>query len=510
MQKKRACTLRADQSHNPPISSDLLHRAETYIAERAGMAEEKYRHTYHAMAPVGWMNDPNGFCYALGKYHVFHQFHPYATSWGPMHWGHYVSDDLIRWELLPPALAPDMPYDKDGCFSGSAMEKDGALYLLYTAVADGKQQQALARSLDGVRFEKLGIVIGEDDLPRDCSAADFRDPYVFCRGGKYYCLVGCKHADGDGAVLLYRSDDLVRWSYVGRAWKDGRTHSGIYECPAFASFGDTDALFVSPQFLESDGVQYENIHANMYLLGRLDLSTGEFHRTSEHEADGGFDFYAAQTAPPLPDGRIVMMAWMQMWDRSFPTAPYGWVGALTLPRELTFREGKLFQAPVREIERYRTDAVRCEEAEVDGTLRIDGIEGDTVELSFELDLGASARAGVKVFSGGGSETSIYYDRAKELVVFDRSRMGTLIKTAPCEHDSDVRHARIRAEGNVLQMRLFLDVSSCEVFLGGGEQVMTGNVYSEGKGIEFFSEGGRATVRRVEKYTISVPHGSPKL
>ena len=491
-----------------PKVSDAMCRAEQYIAERGGMTDPTFRHTYHAMPPVGWMNDPNGFCYALGKYHLFYQFHPYAPAWGPMHWGHYVSDDLIRWELQPPALAPDMPYDKDGCFSGSATEKNGVLYLLYTAVADGKQQQALARSYDGVRFEKLGIVIGEGDLPRDYSAADFRDPYVFCREGSCFCLIGSKHVDGDATVLLYRSDDLMRWSYVGRVWKDGRTHNGIYECPAFASFGKVDALFVSPQFLDGDGVRYENIHANMYLLGRLDLSTGEFHRTSEHETDGGFDFYAAQTAPPLPDGRIIMTAWMQMWDRSFPTAPYGWVGALTLPRELTYRDGKLFQVPVREIERYRTDAVHYDEAEVDGTLCLDGIEGDTVELSFSLDLGVSARAGVRVFCGGGCETSIYYDRAKELVFFDRSHMGTLIKAAPGEHDSAVRRAHIRAEKNVLHMRLFLDVSCCEVFLGGGEQVLTGNIYSEGKGIEFFSEGGKAVVRQVEKYTISVPRSQP--
>src|SRR5699024_11051140 len=110
------------------------------------MVEQTFRHTYHAMPPVGWMNDPNGLCYAFGKYHVFYQFHPYAAAWGPMHWGHYTSNDLIRWELQPTALAPDCAYDKDGCFSGSAIVKDGMLYLMYTAVADGKQTQAFARS----------------------------------------------------------------------------------------------------------------------------------------------------------------------------------------------------------------------------------------------------------------------------------------------------------------------------------------------------------------------------
>lgn len=486
-----------------PRQSKLLARADAYISQRAGMVEQTFRHTYHAMPPVGWMNDPNGLCYAFGKYHVFYQFHPYAAAWGPMHWGHYTSNDLIRWELQPTALAPDCAYDKDGCFSGSAIVKDGMLYLMYTAVADGRQTQALARSSDGVHFEKMGQVIAEKDIPRDYSVADFRDPYVFVRNGVYYCLIGSKHVDGDGAVLLYRTDDLMQWRYVGRAWKDGRTHNGTYECPAFASFGNVDALFVSPQFMNCDGDRYENIHSNLYMLGKLDLQTGEFRRTAECETDGGFDFYAAQTLT-LPDGRTVMTAWMQMWDRSFPTAPHGWVGALTLPRELTYRDGKLFQAPVREIEAYRTDRVSYPQAEVDGTLRLDGVEGNTIELSFDLDLGASARAGVKVFCGDGCETAIYYDRTKELVCFDRLHMGTFIKAAPGEHDSVLRRAHIRAEGGRLHFRIFLDVSSCEVFLGGGEQVLTGNVYSAGKGIEFFSEGGKAFVRNVEKYTINVP------
>lgn len=480
--------------------SELIHRADTYIAQRASMVDARFRHTYHAMPPVGWMNDPNGFCYAFGRYHVFFQFHPYDSVWGPMHWGHYASDDLIRWEWQGTALAPDTAYDADGCFSGSAIVKDGALYLMYTAVAGGKQTQALARSFDGVHFEKLGQVIAAP--PDDCSAADFRDPYLFEREGTFYCLVGSKHCDGDGTVLLYRSEDLFGWDFVGKTWKDGRTKNGIYECPAFAALDGTDALFLSPQFMECDGIQHENIFSNLYMLGSLDLRSGIFLKESEAEIDGGSDFYAAQTLG-LSDGRTVMTAWMQMWDRGFPTAAHGWAGALILPRELTVKNGKLYQAPVREIEKYRTNSYRYAEAIIDGELRLNGIEGDKIELSFELEPKTCARAGVKLYCGDGCETKISYDVAEKIAYIDRSRMGTFIKAASGEKDAVLRRTHIGMKNGRLHFRIFLDVSSCEVFLGGGEKTLTGNVYSPGKGIVFFSEGGTAHLFNVEKYDIAV-------
>lgn len=491
-----------------PRFSKPLERAENYISLRAGMVERTFRHTYHAMPPVGWMNDPNGSCFALGKYHVFYQFHPYAAVWGPMHWGHFVSDDLVVWESLPVALAPDMPYDRDGCFSGSAIEKDGVMYLMYTAVADGKQLQALARSEDGVHFEKLGIVIGEEDTPRDCTQADFRDPYLFEREGKYYCLIGSKNVDGDANVLLYTSSDLLKWKLVGKTWKDGRTGSGIYECPSYAAFGETDALFLSPQYMKTDGVEHENIFCNLYMLGKLDLKCGAFCRTFESEIDGGFDFYAAQTLH-APDGRTLMTAWMQMWDRGFPTAAHGWAGALILPRELTLKEGRLLQAPVREIERYRTGKRFYPACDVDGELKLEGVEGDKIDLSFDLELCESARAGIKLFVGEGTETAVYYDVARGQVLFDRSRMGTLIKAAPSEQDASLRRVRIEPKEGRLHFRILLDVTSCEVFLGEGERTLTGNIYSPGKGIVFFSEGGRARILNVEKYDITVPQGTDK-
>ena len=489
------------QGEEEEVSKTL--KADKYIAENITSVNPRYRNTYHAMPPIGWMNDPNGFHYAFGKYQLFYQFHPYSSAWGPMHWGHYTSGDLIKWELAPTALAPDTPYDKDGCFSGSAIVKDGLLYLMYTSVADGKQTQALARSSDGVRFEKLNRVIGSDMLPADCSQADFRDPKVFARNGNYYAIVGSRNADGAGQLLLYASADLTDWRFVGTVWKDHRTN-GIYECPDLAVIDGTDVLITSPQGIATDGWRHENQHGNLYMTGRLNTDTGAFERNLEDEIDSGFDFYAPQTLT-APDGRVIMIAWMQMWDRTMPTQAHGWAGSMTLPRELSLKDGKLYQAPVCEIEKYRQNPVTAEDEIINGELTVPGAEGTKSELVFTLDLGTAERAGIKVYCGEEHETRIYYDRASGLVYFDRSDMGTRISGGANEANASVRSVRTDPVGNRLQFRIFLDVSSCEVFLNGGERTMTGNVYSapDDTGVRFYAEGGSARLVSLEKYDIIV-------
>ena len=137
-------------------------RAQAEIdKKRSEVGKGAMRQKYHFMAEEGWLNDPNGLIYFKGKYHFFYQYNPYDSYWGSMHWGHAISDDMLHWEYLPLALAPSETYDnhpKGGCFSGSAIEYEGRLYLLYTAstnYGDGfVQNQCLAYSDDGIHFVK--------------------------------------------------------------------------------------------------------------------------------------------------------------------------------------------------------------------------------------------------------------------------------------------------------------------------------------------------------------------
>ena len=142
------------------MNNYTLLKANSFIEENKDKVVQDYRLNYHFAAPTGWINDPNGFVFYKGEYHLFYQFHPYNSEWGPMHWGHAKSKDLITWEHLPVALAPDTPADAGGCFSGSAIEKDGNLYLMYTGImpleTENKTQQVqcIAVSKDGINFEK--------------------------------------------------------------------------------------------------------------------------------------------------------------------------------------------------------------------------------------------------------------------------------------------------------------------------------------------------------------------
>ena len=176
-------------------------KADEYIEKNRVDRADKPE--FHLTTPVGWLNDPNGFSIYGGKAHLFYQFHPYSTEWGPMHWGHSTSDDFIRWEELPTALAPDSDYDAFGCFSGTAIENDGKHVLFYTGVVEEKladgtknviQNQCMAVG-DGISYEKISgnPVVDGKIMPEECSRADFRDPKVWKRTAGTICWLETGH-----------------------------------------------------------------------------------------------------------------------------------------------------------------------------------------------------------------------------------------------------------------------------------------------------------------------------
>ena len=202
--------------------SEALQKAREFESRYMPHISGAERPAFHVSGGIGWINDPNGFSLYKGEYHLFYQYHPYSSLWGPMHWGHIKTKDFVRWERLPIAMAPDMEYDRGGCFSGSAVElADGRQLLMYTGVQrfrkdDGKiseiQTQCLAVG-DGVDYQKYAgnPVITSADLPEGGSKADFRDHKLWLdEDGSYYAVVSNRGADGSGVVLLYQSPDAVR------------------------------------------------------------------------------------------------------------------------------------------------------------------------------------------------------------------------------------------------------------------------------------------------------------
>lgn len=493
-----------------------LSRARDYVAQNKDKVNQEYRLGYHIMGEVGWINDPNGFCYYNGEYHLFYQYYPYDSKWGPMHWGHVKSKDLVKWEHAPVALAPDMYYDVSGCFSGSAIEKDGKLYLMYTGHSDIdpdnpnniRQIQNIAVSEDGINFTKVkeNPVISTKDLPAHALYQEFRDPKIFKHGEDFYVVIASCNEDRGGQILLYRSRELLNWSFVGVLARSENKLGNMWECPDFFKLDNNDVLIISPVGLKRDGDRYCNTSSSIYCLGDFNFGSCKYEYYTVDEIDAGFDFYAPQTM--IDDkGRRILIAWMQMWGRIMPTneQQHKWAGAMTLPRELKLISGKLYQYPVEEMKNYRVNGISYKDVIVKESLALDGVEGQNIELELEIDFLTSNRFGLKVLKNEENETVMYYDKMEGKFIFDRSKNGeTLVGE---EEDTDIKYVRKAAaalSNNRLKLRIFVDRSSVEVFIQEGEKVMTSTVYpkSTAKAIEFFSDG-EVIIKKLNKWDIKL-------
>ena len=330
------------------------------------------RFSYHFEPNTGWMNDPNGLCFYNGQYHAFFQYNPYAPHWDTMHWGHAVSDDLIRWTQVETALYPDQPYeDEGGCFSGSAMEKEGRLYLLYTAVSKKLcQAQALAVSRDGIRFEKYPgnpILLGPYPTAEGRSP-EFRDPKVIEAFGKYCMVLGAR--DGDqGQVLLYTSADLVNWEYSGILYAS-EAFGGTPECPDLFPLGNKWVLMFS--------AIRPTVASTVFVVGEFDGRA--FKAERELYSELGPDLYAPQSFA-APDGRRIAIGWFYRWGKALPEGA-ATAGALSIPRELTLKDGRIYNYPVAEARHLLKNT--CPYVTMQGTtVAIFGLDGREI---FRKDL----------------------------------------------------------------------------------------------------------------------------
>ena len=425
---------------------------------------DRYRLGYHVSAPAGWINDPNGFCYYKGYYHIFYQYHPYSADWGPMHWGHSRSKDLVHWESLPIALAPDTKADEDGCFSGSAIVKDDVLYLIYTGhhyYDDGDpdhfwQNQNLAYSTDGINFTKYENNPIIASAPED-NTHHFRDPKVWEKDGKYYMILGSQGKDGVGRAITYRSDDLKDWQYLGEIAKaNGLTTEGfMWECPDFFELADKDILLLSPQGIEAQGQKYLNLFQTGYFVGNFDYSTNTFEHGGFTELDHGHDFYATQTTL-APDGRRLVFGWMDMWESKFPEKADGWAGALTLLRELELKDDQLYMRPVKEAVQLRTAEISAWNKQVtEKTLLCENEQQAEIDLTLTTD-----QAFELAFTDQDKQVKLTFDQA--------THTFTLL-------NGDARYASIKPNSE-LKLQIFIDTSSLEIFINDGEAVFTERFY----------------------------------
>ena len=490
--------------------SETLQKARGFEAKYAPFIPNGQRPAFHVTPAIGWMNDPNGFSLYQGEYHLFYQYHPYSCQWGPMHWGHVKTRDFLRWEYLPAALAPDMEYDQNGCFSGSAMElPDGRQLLVYTGVRrrlspDGRTEEIQTQCQaigDGVNYDKCPAnpMLTDRDLPAGGSALDFRDPKAWRDGdGVYRMVVGNRTRDGSGAVLLYESRDVQNWRFVTTLDASHNQYGRMWECPDFFPLDGKQVLLVSPQEMSPIGLEFHAGNGTVCFIGSYDPETRQFRREHVQAIDYGIDFYAPQTLL-TPDGRRVMIAWMQNWSTTC-AVPHDcrWFGQMSLPRELHIRNGRLIQTPVRELEAFRRDRVSYQNVLVNGETYLHGLRGRMVDMTVNVrpvsrDSYACFR--VNVARDGEFATTIRYKPDTSILKIDRTRSGS---------NADIVHTRsflVRPRDGELELRIVLDRYSVEVFVNGGEQAASAVIYTpqEADAISFDAEG--SVLVDVEKYDI---------
>ena len=455
----------------------------------------------HFTPATGWINDPNGLVFVDGVYHLFYQHNPDDVVWGPMHWGHATSADLLTWEEHPIALYPD---EIGTIFSGSAViDHDntagfgpGAVVAAFTHFATPRQMQSLAYSTDaGATWTKYAE---NPVLQPPSGIRNFRDPKVIRweEGDDRHWVM----AIGSGiTIIFYRSDNLIDWEPVSTVGPLVGAHCGVWETPELFELpidGGPDTAWVlavaTQDCAPAGGTGFQ------YFIGDFDGErfTNSNHPDVEIWGDYGADFYAAQAWSGVED-RVVWTGWMNSWQYAQFTPATTWRGSMSLPREVSLvstDDGpRLAQWPLRELDDARS-RTGTENGTVDDSSSLAHmIESDgalDVEASFEWEPGGIRKVILRLHGAEGEWTDIGFTGPESRTYVDRSSSGEVDfhELFPVAHLGPTE-----APGrSTLDVRAVLDRQSVEVFLDGGEIVFTELVFPERwTGVELIVEGGEA-------------------
>lgn len=436
------------------------------------MYPEPHRPRFHFTPPAGWMNDPNGLVYHKGVYHLFYQHYPDSNVWGPMHWGHAISTNLITWEHLPIALYPDsMGY----IFSGSAIvdERNASglqtgntppLIAFFTYDKQGFETQALAYSNDsGHTWQKYdkNPVIGNP------GEKDFRDPKVFydAGNGKYILSLAVKDR-----IEFYRSENLLNWEKSGEFGREYGSHGGVWECPDLFPLTDPetgDSKWILIVSINPGGPNGGS--GTQYFIGNFNGSSFLCEDTPEtvRWVDYGPDNYAGVTWNNTPGNRRIFIGWMSNWNYGQVVPTKSWRSAMTIPRELTLKHTStgyhLTTLPVEEVKamRKKENRVTSDKEHFFNALA-------ELELNFnpKPDQG---EVGVEFYNTANEKLRIGFNAANHQFFIDRSQAG---KNDFSDKFSGISYAPRIADSQTLKMHLLIDVASVELFADDGLTCMT--------------------------------------
>ncbi len=320
--------------------------------ESATTRPEQYRPQVHYTVHHSWSNDPNGLVFDGTTWHLYYQYTPSHNGAGGVHfsemcWGHATSTDLMHWTERPTVLSPD---DMGAIFSGCSVLDTAnvagfgsdAILAFYTA-AGTAQQICLAVSTDhGMSFTKYA-----DNPVVSSSLPEFRDPKVVYDDRSRQYIMGIARGYQHG-IEIWTSANLLAWTFRGIFTTDqAACNQGQWECCDFIPFDVNGERKWVLLLSTNPGSQY-NYSGMMYFVGSFDANSMFVPDAREYPIwfDGGMDCYAGVTFDHAPNGRHVLMAWMNNWDYATLVPPTTWRSAYTLPRDLSLvqRNGEYYLA----------------------------------------------------------------------------------------------------------------------------------------------------------------------
>ncbi|WP_404429547.1 glycoside hydrolase family 32 protein [Sutcliffiella horikoshii] len=475
--------------------------------------KEKHRPQFHFSPKEKWMNDPNGMVFFNGEYHLFYQYHPHGTTWGPMHWGHAVSKDMVHWEELPIALYPD---EHGAIFSGSAVvdwnnttgffENSPGLVAIFTH-ADNypgterpRQRQSLAYSKDDGR---TWVTYEGNPVLSDVDITDYRDPKVFWHeeSNKWVMVL----ATGQ-TVTIYTSTNLKEWEFASLFGLHEGSHDGVWECPDLFQLpidGNQENKKWVMVVSIGDNPKFKEGSRTQYFVGDFDGTTFVNQHSEETVLwlDYGRDNYAGVSWSDIPqeDGRRIYIGWMSNWRYANQVPTKEWRSAMTLPRELSLTTTstglRIVQLPVAEINGIRGGAESFRNLALDGKEPISYKISELTEIEIEFEKETAETFGLSILHSKMEKTTISYDAVKEVLIVDRTAAGD---NSFSESFATIQEAPLNMEGKTINLQVFLDASSIEVFANNGRIAVTSLIFPDEKAdkVTLFSKEGTASIRQL--------------
>lgn len=411
----------------------------------------------HFKAPNCWINDPNGFIWYKGWYHLFYQCFPYSAHWGRMHWGHAVSKDLVNWEEKGIALFPSKTDDRSGCFSGSAIEYKDKMYIYYTGVNYTEEDpeninccindtftaaQLMITSEDGMKFDNITdkkTVIPPIEDKKIGDKNHTRDPKVWRGKDAWYMVLGST-VDKNGRLLFYKSSGLKTWQYLNYCEKYG--FGWMWECPDFFEIDGKGVTIFSPMGFFNDGNGYDSVAVCM--LSSFDENTGKMELSEDYQLfDYGIDLYAPQSTTDK-DGNRVVIAWARM-PEAIITEKGEWCGMMCIPRIVDVKNNHVYIRPHTNVK--NSFVTKLSAPKKSGYM-----------LKTTLKNGESINVGGYVIKRENDK--ITTDRSK---VFNTKGNYRLIAETPVINDG-------------YELEIYVDEHLVEVFINNGEYVISNVVY----------------------------------